>query len=235
MPVRSFSHFRGRLLYGLSPALLRQVSAIALTLILLLDTTRSQQVIDRLLATVNGEVITESEVVWELALDPELQPLDLGVENKRLMLERVIDQRILRQEAAKIPQNPPTDEQIREYRTKELVARFGSQEAMQTRMRAVGLDFATVREIISRRLSLLKYIDFRFRSFVLVQPTEIERYYQEVALPRMRNRGGHIRTLDEMRSEITTTLSEEKINAELDRFLDEARAQAQIVRLVELK
>jgi len=193
------------------------------------------QVVDRMLATVNGELITESDVCWELALDPDLQPLDLSAENKRLMLERIIDQRILSQEAAKIPQNAPTDAQIREYRNRELVARFGSQEALLARTRAVGLDATTLREIISRRLVLLKYIDFRFRSFVLVQPDEIDRHYREVALPRMKNRGGNIRSLDEMRSEIEAQLSEEKINGELDRFLDEARDQAQIVRLAELK
>lgn len=193
------------------------------------------QIVDRMLATVNGELITESEVCWELALDPELKPLELTAENKRLMLERVIDQRILRQEAAKIPQNPPTDEQIREYADKELILSFGSQEALQARARTVGLDLATLREILSHRLTLLKYIDFRFRSFVLVDPAEVERHYREVALPRMRNRGGHIRPVEEMRAEIVALLSEEKINAELDRFLDEARAQAQIVRLAELK
>ncbi|MEP7273850.1 MAG: hypothetical protein ABI882_20285 [Acidobacteriota bacterium] len=202
---------------------------------LLLVSPARAQIVDRMLATVNGELITESEICWELALDPDLQPLDLSAENKRLMLERVIDQRILRQEAAKIPQNPPTDEQIREYRQKELIERFGSQEALLKRTRAVGLDPPTVREIISRRILLLKYIDFRFRSFILVQPDEVERYYREVALPRMRNRGGLVRTLDEMRAEIGNNLGEEKINAELDRFLDEARNQAQIVRLAELK
>jgi hypothetical protein len=188
-----------------------------------------------MLATVNGELITESDVCWELALDPDLQPLNLSAENKRLMLERVIDQRILGQEAAKIPQNAPTDAQIRDYRNRELVARFGSQEALLARTRAVGLDAATLREIISKRLVLLKYIDFRFRSFVLVQPDEIERYYREVALPRMKNRGGNIRSLEEMRGEIEKLLSEEKINGELDRFLDEARDKAQIVRLTEIK
>lgn len=188
-----------------------------------------------MLATVNGELITESDVCWELALDPDLQPLNLSAENKRLMLERVIDQRILGQEAAKIPQNSPTDAQILDYRNRELVARFGSQEVLLSRTRAVGLDATTLREIISKRLVLLKYIDFRFRAFVLVQPGEIERYYREVALPRMKNRGGNIRSLDELRGEIEKLLSEEKINGELDRFLDEARDKAQIVRLSEIK
>lgn len=193
------------------------------------------QVVDRMLATVNGELITESDVCWELALDPDLQPLVLSAEHKRLMLERVIDQRILLQEATKIPQNAPTDAQIRDYRNRELVARFGSEETLLARTRTVGLDAATLREIISKRLVLLKYIDFRFRSFVLVQPEEIERHYREVALPRMKNRGGNVRSLDEMRGEIEKLLSDEKINGELDRFLDEARDKAQIVRLSEIK
>jgi len=188
-----------------------------------------------MLATVNGELITESEIAWELALDPEVEPLDLSLEKKRIMLERVIDQRMLAQEAAKIPQNAPDDEAITDYITNDLVARFGSQEALFARMRRVGLDQTMLREIVTRRLLLIGYIDFRFRSFAFVQPDEVERYYREVAGPRMRNRGGYVRTLDEMRAEIEKLLADERINAELDRFLDEARAQAQIARLNELK
>src|SRR5678816_3625652 len=118
--------------------------------------------IDRVLATVNGEVVTESDVRWELALDPDVQPLDLSVENRRSMLERIIDQRILVQEATKVPQIPPTDAEIQSYIRTSLVERFGSQEAFRARIRKVGLDFATLREIVTRRLSLLKYIEFLF-------------------------------------------------------------------------
>ena len=193
------------------------------------------EIVDRMLATVNGELITESEISWELALDPEVEPLDLSLEKKRVMLERVIDQRMLAQEAAKIPAKCNRDEEIRDYITNDLVARFGSQEALSARMRRVGLDQAMLRDIVTRRLLLIHYIDFRFRSFAFVQPDEVERHYREVAVPRMRNRGGYVRTLDEMRPEIEKLLADERINAELDRFLDEARAQAQIVRLTELK
>jgi len=191
--------------------------------------------IDRVLATVNGEVVTESDVRWELALDPDVQPLDLSVENRRSMLERIIDQRILFQEATKVPQIPPTDAEIQTYIRTSLLERFGSQDAFRARIRKVGLDFATLREIVTRRLSLLKYIEFRFRSFVIIPPEEIERYYNEVAVPRMKNRGTEMRSLEEMRTQIENTLAGEKINSELDQFLDEARARAQIVRLAEIK
>ena len=191
--------------------------------------------IDRVLATVNGEVVTESDVRWELALDPDVQPLELSVENRRTMLERIIDQRILVQEATKVPQIPPTDAEIQSYIRTSLLERFGSQDAFRARIRKVGLDFATLREIVTKRLSLLKYIEFRFRSFVIIPPEEIERYYNEVAVPRMKNRGTEMRSLEEMRTQIENTLAGEKINSELDQFLDEARARAQIVRLAEIK
>jgi len=192
------------------------------------------EVTDRMLATVSGHLITESDVLWALALDPELQPLDLSLENKKTMLERLIDQKVLDLEAEKIPQNEPSEDEITSYINDELIKRFGSEDLFRARLQKVGLEQKMLREIVRHRLEILKYIDFRFRAFVFVKPDEIERYYNEVALPRMRNRGGHLRPLDEMRPEIESILAEEKVNAELDRFFDETRAQAQIIRLAQL-
>jgi hypothetical protein len=191
------------------------------------------EITDRMLATVNGELITESDVIWALALDPELQPLDLSLANKKLMLERLIDLKILDQEAKKIPRAEPSQEEIKNYINDELIKRFGSEAAFRARLQTVGLDANSLAEIARHRVEILKYIDFRFRSFVLVRPEEIERYYREVALPRLRNRGGYVRTLEEMREEVEAILAEEKVNAELDRFFDEARLQAQVVRLAQ--
>ena len=191
----------------------------------------STDVTDRTLATVNGQLITESDVLWALALDPDLQPLNLSLENKKAMLERLIDLTMLDQEAEKLPRNEPSEEEISAYITNELVKRFVSEAAFRERLQKVGLDQATLREIARHRLEVLKYVDFRFRAFALIKPAEIERYYTEIALPLMRNRGGHVRSLEEMRAEIEAILTNEKVNADLDRFFDETRQQARIVRL----
>jgi len=205
----------------------------ALVCALSLATARAE-ITDRMLATVNGQLITQSDVCWALALDPELQPLDLGEENRKMMLERLIDQKMLDQEAEKIPQNAPSEEEITNYINHELIKRFGSEPIFRERLQKVGLDYPLLHEIVRHRLEILKYIDFRFRAFVFVKAEEVERYYGEVALPRMRNRGGNIRALEEMRAEIEAVLAEERVNAELDRFFDETRAQAQIIRLAPL-
>jgi hypothetical protein len=138
---------------------------------------------------------------------------------------------MLDQEAEKIPQNEPNQEEITSYITNDLIKRFGSEEAFRERLQKVGLDQASLREISRHRLEVLKYVEFRFRSFVFIKPADIERYYREVALPRMRNRGGYVRPMEEMRAEIEATLTDEKVNADLDRFFDETRQQTQIVRL----
>jgi hypothetical protein len=193
------------------------------------------EVTDRMLALVNDRLITESDVIWAIALDPEVQPLNLSAANRQLMLERLIDQQLLLQEAEKTPQNEPSEEEVKKYR-EELVRRFGSQEAFLERMKKVALDVSALNEITRRRLVIEKYVAFRFRSFVFVRPEEVERYYNEVEKPRWQRAGETIRPLDDaLRAEIESTLENQRINSELDRFFDETRAQAQVVRLSPLQ
>lgn len=216
----------GRLIKPLLSAFFSLALLCALTL-----PAAPADITDRMLATVNGQLITESDVLWALALDPELQPLDLSLENKKAMLEQLIDQKMLDLEAEKIPQNEPSEEEINAYINNELIKRFGSEAVFRERLQKVGLEQVALHDIARHRIEILKYVEFRFRSFVLVKPEEIERYYRDVALPRMRNRGGNVRSLEEMRAEIEGLLTNEKVNAELDRFFDETRQQAQVVRL----
>ena len=193
------------------------------------------EVTDRLLVLVNRDVLTESDVRWALALDPELQPLDLGAENRRAMLERLIDQKLLLQEAEKLPRNEPTEEEITDHINKEILAKLGGNEKFVERMKKVGLEQAMLREIVRRRLEILKYVDFRFRSFVFIKPEDIETYYRNTSIPEAARKGLGAPELDDrLRSAIEARLINDRVNAELDRFFDEARTQAQITRLAQV-
>lgn len=194
------------------------------------------EVTDRLLALVNRDLITESDVRWALALDPDLPVLNLSPENRRAMLERIIDQKLLLQEAEKLPRNEPTEEEITEYINKELIAKFGSNEKFVERMKKVGLEQAMLREIARRRLEILKYVDFRFRSFVFIKPEDIDNYYRNTIIPEAARKGlGAPELSDELKAKIEELLINQRVNSELDRFFDEARAQAQITRLVQIQ
>jgi hypothetical protein len=69
-----------------------------------------------------------------------------------------------------------------------------------------------------------KYLDFRFRAFVLISPKEIaDRYNQDYA--RLKNSGRIVPTLEQASGKIEQQLTEEKISSEIDVFVDSLREQ----------
>jgi len=88
-------------------------------------------------------------------------------------------------------------------------------------------------EIIEQRLKMEKYLDFRFRNFVVISQKEIADYYRDVYAPRFRSRnpGRIVPTQEQARTEIEQTLTESKIESDIDAFLDTARERAEIVML----
>jgi hypothetical protein len=97
----------------------------------------------------------------------------------------------------------------------------------------VGLTSEKLAEILDQRERIEKYLDFRFRNFVVVSQTEIADYYRDVYVPRTRARspGRIVDTLEKARAEIERTLTEGKIESDTDAFLDTVRERAEIVML----
>jgi len=196
----------------------------------------SAQVVDKMVATVNAgvrtDLITYSDLLWQLALQPNT-PLDNpSSENLNRALHLLIDQRLILQEAEKLPTISPTAQEIGQARD-ELARNFASQQEFQERLRRVGLTREKLDEILEQRLKMEKYLDFRFRNFVVVSQKEIADYYRDVYVPRFRTRfpGRIVPTLEEARAEIEQSLTEAKIESDTDAFLDSARERAEIVML----
>lgn len=189
------------------------------------------KVVDSMIATVNGSLITYSDLLWQLTLEPQTVLENPSPEELRRALELVIRQRIIHQEAEKLPHIHATDKQV-EVAINELVKLFPSQAEFQQRMRRTGLTSEKLRDIISERVDIENYLDFRFRNFTVVSAKEIEEYYREVYVPQFRRRSQQIvPSLDQVRAEIQRTLTEAKIESDLQKYLDEARERAEIVIL----
>ena len=84
-----------------------------------------------------------------------------------------------------------------------------------------------------QRVEIENYLNFRFRSFVVVAPKEIADYYRDIFVPRWRKAspGRIVPTLAESTPQIEKTLTEAKIESDTDAFLEDARARAEIVIL----
>lgn len=199
----------------------------------------AQEVVDKMVATVNAGVlpecrniclITYSDLLWQLALQPDTPLANPTSTDLNRSLSLLVDQRLILQEAEKLPAIAPTSEEIKNARD-ELVKRFPSLTEFQQRLQRVGLTAEKLDEILDQRLKIEKYLDFRFRNFTVISQKAIADYYRDVYVPRLRNRGQIIPTLEQARPEIERTLTEAKIESDTDAFLDNARERAEIVTL----
>src|SRR3954462_10094316 len=91
----------------------------------------AQVVVDKMIATVNSggvrpSLITYSDLLWQLALQPDKSVENPSSENLNSVLNLIVSQRLILQEAEKLPTIAPTDEDIRKN-LDELVKHFPSQ------------------------------------------------------------------------------------------------------------
>lgn len=205
------------------------------TFSLLTTPVAAQEVVDRWVATINNrELITYTDLLWQLALQPDT-PIDSPrAEDLQRVLNLLLDQRLISQEAGKLPTITPSDADV-EKATGELVKRFPSQAAFYERLARVGLTGEGLREIVRQRVEIENYLNFRFRSFTIISTQEIADYYRDVFVPRHRrvSPGRIVPTLEQATPEIERTLTESKIESDTDAFLEDARSRADIVILLE--
>jgi hypothetical protein len=189
-------------------------------------------VIDRLTAIVNGDPIAESDLLWLLSLDPDVPEGATSNTMKGIALRQAIDQQLLYQEAQKLPSLEVDGGEVNQY-IAELTGRFPSESIFRRRRQAVGLDDPALREIVKRRLVILHFIEFRFRSFVLVTDQEIQWYYQNRIVRLAEERGEAAPQLNDVRNLIEKTIIQDKVDSEMNNWFDEARRRSEIVSLVE--
>lgn len=219
------------------------VAAISILALLLAPAAEGQEVVDKTVATVSDgvrtELITYSDLVWQLALIPgiPISPPTSADLNRALQL--VIRQRLIALEAERLPRGiEPGEDEIREEI--ELTLRsFSTSAEFISRLNTVGFKSVSdenFRALIAQRIAIQKYVDFRFRSFVVITPEEELRYYREIYTPEFRrdNPGRILPQIDEVRAEINKILTDEQVAADIERFIDNAEARADIVMLAEL-
>jgi hypothetical protein len=211
---------------------------LALSVVCLLPSiARGQTIPDKMVASVtNGaratpDLITYSDLVWQLALEPG-RPLSDPPSSADLnhALRLLEDQILILQEARKLPSadtpeaNATRDKEV-EIRRNELAQAFGGAARLQERMTRVGLTSEQLDLILRDRVTVDQYLDFRFRAFAIVTAKEVQDRYNQT-YRRLRNSGRIVPTLEEVRSRIEHDLTEEKIEAEIDKFVDDLREQA---------
>jgi hypothetical protein len=217
---------KGRVLYLIVP----------LFLLLSASISQAQEVVDKMVATVNGgvrtDLITYSDLLWQMALQPNTPIDNPNSEALNRTLQLIINQRLIYQEAEKLPTIVPTEKEITDE-LNGLINLFPSRADFMERVQRVGLTNEQLREIIRQRVAIEKYLDFRFRSFTVVTPKEVSDYYRDVYTPRFQRQypGRIVPTFEQVSKQLEAQLTEDKIESETTSFLDTARERAEITIL----
>ena len=184
----------------------------------------AQELIDRIVARVENDVILLSEV---RALSRYQQLVDGKAESDGQILDRLIDQWIVRNEAdtARFPH--PSDVDVA-HGVERLQASFASPEEYETGRKQAGLSNVDIRNMVASQLYLSNYLDSRFRPSVQIAPKDVEDFYQSAVVPRAKARNQAPPALDASRDYIQEALVQRGINEQADRWLKEGRARLRV-------
>jgi hypothetical protein len=191
--------------------------------------TLAQEVIDRVAARVENDIILLSDV-RQLGRYQFL--VDGKSETEPQLLDRLIDQWVVQNEADASQFPKPSGAEIEQSLTA-LEKSFSSPEQYEARKKKSGLNDLQVRDKVATQLYLTNYLDSRFRPTVQVDAKAIEDFYNTAVLPRAKARGQGPPTLEASREIIQEALIQESINAQADQWLKESRARIHVQRLLE--
>jgi len=192
-------------------------------------TAAPQETVDRIAARVENDIILLSDI---RALSRYQQFVDGKSESDAQILDRLIDQWIVRTEAGVARFPHPIDAEI-ERNLERVRTSFASPEEYAARKKQSGLRDAEIREMVAAQLYLSNYLDSRFRSGVQIDPKTVEDFYQKSVVPTAKSRGQEPPTLETARDFIQEALVQRGINDQADRWLIESKARLHIEKLLE--
>jgi hypothetical protein len=188
--------------------------------------------IDRLLAAVNGKVVTELDLRIARTLDAVLQygknaaPLSPKEE-----LDQIINQELIRQEMENFPISESDKAQVeKEVQAKvgELRNSYAEIGGLPALLSQLGIDQS---ELVAKIRTLVlseKFISLRFGPFVSVSDQEVQNYYRDRLEPQLRQKGIAIPPLAAVSAQISALLREEKKNQEWFKWIDNVKAHSRI-------
>src|SRR5687767_8881626 len=120
---------------------IKRISTAFIALIALAAVSLSQQMVDKTVATVGDgvrtELITYSDLKWQLALQPNVPLNPPSSEDLNRALRLLIDQRLFALEAERLPRDPATKAEIN-AKISEIVSYFLPPSQFEERLKLVG-------------------------------------------------------------------------------------------------
>ena len=191
------------------------------------------EVIDRIVATVNGHIILLSD--WEDSLRYEAfssgRPVDrMTADDRKSALDHLIDQELLREQLkdSDIQHASPEEVSQRVVEIRKQYAEAETELGWHRLLDSYRLNEESLRSRVAAELDLMRLVDARLRPSVTVDSKSIESYYNQELLPQLRQSGGQNVPLVDVTAKIRELLTQKKISQLLTAWLQDLRAGSEI-------
>jgi peptidyl-prolyl cis-trans isomerase SurA len=207
--------------------------AVLLSALSFAPTSASAEVIDRIIATVNGRVILQSD--WDEALCYEAlltnrTPAQFTDDDSRAVLDRLIDQELLREQmkSADFPHATDAEAAARIAEARKQSLQAASSEAWQALLANYHLTEKHLLAHVREQVDVMRLVDARLRPAVEIDSKSIEAYYREQFVPKLKQSGASEVPLAEVSAKIREVLTEQKVSELLVSWLQNLRSEGQV-------
>jgi hypothetical protein len=188
------------------------------------------ETIDRIAVSVGNRVITETDVDREIRITALLnnEKADFSPAKKRAAAERMVDQTLVRSELEASRYLPPSAAEM-EAALAEEKARFGDDATYRRALAAYGVSEEDLKARLEWQLTLLRFIDVRFRPGIQIGDEEIRKYFDEhMSAGLMAAHPGQTPSVDDHRAGIVQKLIDQAADQQVEQWLKESRRRTRI-------
>ena len=193
----------------------------------------SAVIIDQVAVIVGNSIVKNSDIERDLRVTAFLNndPVDLSRAARKKAADRLIDQIFIRREifAGSYPRATKSEA---ENQLKQLEQeRFKSEAEFASALKHYDISRDDVVTQFQWQLTVLRFVDARFKPAVLISGNEIDKYYTAHAVALRRQYPG--KSAQDLHDEISDILTGEKVNKDFFSWLDDERKQSDIEYLEE--
>jgi hypothetical protein len=207
--------------------------AMAMALSLALVTSSAGgQIVDRVVANVNGHVVLQSDWEQELAVEAfsnARDPDSFTSAERNAALDRLIDQELLREQVR--PSQPAPAEQVaaRVAEVRKLHPDCATDNGWRAKLQRYGLTQSSLEKRLGDQIQLMKLVEDRLRPSIQIDQQAVETYYNDQLLPDMKRAGSRATPLPEVFGRIKDLLAERRMNELLSGWLASLRSGSHIL------
>jgi len=197
--------------------------------------TASAHTVDRIVAAVHGQIISESDWDEEERVTELLEGRSAEAHSHTgATLQRLIERTLVLEQMTGLDFKRSSSQDIDAEMASVRKQLPGGEDpaTWQAMLAKHGVSEEQVRRRLGEQRDMLRFLDIRFRSGVRITQREVESYYNQELVPQLQARNVIAPPVADVREKIINILTEQRMNKMLEEWITELKANGAIRWLI---